>query len=213
MPNPDTDPRLLSLLRTPGLWRGSEHPLSPADSANQGLSTGFPALDACLPWQGWPAHALMEIITPQWGTGELQLVLPLLRQLSRGGKSALWIAPPCSPYAPALLDSGVDPARMYVVSSAPAQVLWSTEKALQDAACALVLAWPGRLNSRQIRRLQLAAVSGKTLGILFHHHPVRHSASVLRLQVAANGQGLRVEVLKARGSYRQDSIAVDRGQP
>lgn len=213
MPTSDTDHRLLSLLHTPGLWRGSEHPASESGITDPGLSTGFPGLDACLPWQGWPAAALVEIITPQWGIGELQLVLPLLRGLSQQGRMSLWFAPPCSPYAPALLASGVDPACLYVVSAAPAQTLWGIEKALQDASCALVLAWPGRLNSRQIRRLQLAASTGRTLGILFHHTPLRQSAAVLRLRVDATAQGLRVEVLKARGSYRQDTVAVTRGQP
>ena len=76
-----------------------------------------------------------------------------------------------------------------------------------------MLAWPGRLNGRQIRRLQLAASTGRTLGILFHHDLLRQSAAVLRLRVDATAQGLRVEVLKARGSYRQDTVAVSRGQP
>jgi len=213
MPTSDTDPRLLSLLHTPGLWRGSEHPFPSSGIIHRGLSTGFPALDACLPWQGWPGESLVEIITPQWGVGELQLVLPLLSRLSQQGRTSLWIAPPCCPYAPALLESGVDPACLYVVSAAPALALWSIEKALQDPGCALVLAWPERLNSRQIRRLQLAASTGRTLGILFHHRLLRQSAAVLRLQVEATAQSLRVEVLKARGSYRQDSIAVARGLP
>lgn len=213
MPIPETDPRLLSLLHTPGVWRGSEHPLPPAGASQHTLSTGFPALDACLPWQGWPSGALVEIITPQWGVGELQLVLPLLRRLSQQGGMSLWIAPPCSPYAPALLASGIDPGSLYVVSAAPAQALWSIEKALQDTHCALVLAWPGRVSSRQIRRLQLAASTGHTLGILFHHCALPQSAAVLRLRVQTSPRSLRVEVLKARGSYRQGSIAVTRELP
>lgn len=213
MPTLDTDPRLLSLLHTPGLWRGSEHCARAADAGEDTLSTGFPTLDACLPWQGWPAAALVEIITPQWGIGELQLVLPLLRRLSQQGRTSLWIAPPCPPYAPALLASGIDPACLYVVSATPAQALWSIEKALQDPHCALVMAWPGRLHSAQVRRLQLAASTGGTLGILFHHGTLRQSPAVLRLQVDATAQGLRVEVLKARGSYRQDTVALNRGLP
>jgi len=170
-------------------------------------------LDACLPWQGWPGAALVEIISPQWGIGELQLVLPLLRRLSQQGRMTLWIAPPCPPYAPALRACGINPACLYVVSAAPAQTLWSIEKALQEPHCALVMAWPGRLNSRQVRRLQLAASTGGTLGILFHQGALRQSASVLRLRVDASVQGLRVEVLKARGSYRRDSVALARELP
>jgi len=213
MSTPKTDPRLLSLLHTPGLWRGSAHPVAGSATADIGVSTGFPAIDACLPWQGWPPGALVEIITPLWGIGELQLVLPLLRQLSQQGGNSVWFAPPCSPYAPALLASGIDPAHLYVVSAPAAQLLWGIEKALQDATCPLVLAWPGRMSHRQIRRLQLAASAGNTLGILFQHGAPRQSTAALRLRVEAMRQGLRVEVLKARGSYRQNTVALARGTP
>jgi len=211
MQTPDPDHRLRSLLDSPNLWRGSEHYLAATTQAGghfPGLPTGFAALDTSLPWRGWPANALVEIITPLWGTGELQLVLPLLRRISMAGKSALWFSPPCIPYAPALANAGVDIARMIIVTPPPPQVLWGIEKALQNKACALVLAWPGHLSGKHIRRLQLAASTGQTLGILFHHRNIRHSASVLRLRAEAEEDALALTVLKARGSYRHDRIRV-----
>lgn len=135
-------------------------------------------------------------------------MLPLLRRISAVGKSVLWFSPPCIPYAPALASAGVDIARMIIVTPAPAQLLWGIEKALQDKACALVLAWPGHLSGKHIRRLQLAAVTGQTLGILFHHRNIRHSASVLRLRAQAQEDAMALTVLKARGSYRHDHIRV-----
>lgn len=214
MPNSDPDHRLRSLLDSPNLWRGSEHYLAATTQASghfPGLPTGFAALDASLPWRGWPANALVEIITPLWGTGELQLVLPLLRRISLAGKSALWFSPPCIPYAPALAGAGVDIARMIIVTPPPAEVLWGIEKALQNKACTLVLAWPGHLSGKHIRRLQLAASTGQTLGILFHHRNIRHSASVLRLRAEAEEDVMALTVLKARGSYRHDRIRVPWG--
>lgn len=211
MPTPDPDKRLCSLLDSPNLWRGSEHSLATTSGAKghfPGLPTGFSALDASLPWRGWPANALVEIITPLWGSGELQLVLPLLRKISLAGKSALWFSPPCIPYAPALASAGVDIARMIIVTPPATELLWGIEKALQNKACALVLAWPGHLNGKHIRRLQLAAVTGQTLGILFHHRNIRHSASVLRLRAEADDEHIALTVLKARGSYRHDHIRV-----
>lgn len=211
MPTPDTDKRLRTLLESPNLWRGSEHHLAATTHGKghfPGLPTGFAALDACLPWRGWPANALVEIITPLWGSGELHLVLPLLRRLSLAGKSALWFSPPCIPYAPALASAGVDISRMIIVTPAAPELLWGIEKALQDKACALVLAWPGHLSGKHIRRLQLAAVTGQTLGILFHHRNIRHSASVLRLRAEAEEEAIALTVLKARGSYRHDHIRV-----
>lgn len=212
------NPRLDSLLKTPCLWRGSQYQLTHGAAQSgelSGLHTGYPALDACLPWQGWPAHALVEIITPQWGAGELQLVLPLLRRLSAEGKWILWVSPPCLPYAPGLRLAGVDTGQIVVVKAGSTHIrtLWSIEKALQNRACALVLAWPGHLTGRHIRRLQLAASTGQTLGVLFHQRNIRHSASVLRMRVESSEDALQVAILKARGSYRRDTVTLARGLP
>ncbi len=209
MPTSDIDQRLCALLDSPNLWRGSEHYLVAQKTGNAHFPsqpTGFAALDASLPWRGWPTNALVEIITPLWGAGELQLVLPLLRRISQAGQAVLWFSPPCIPYAPALARAGVDIARMIIVSPQTSELLWGIEKALQDKACTLVLAWPGQLSGKHIRRLQLAAVTGQTLGILFHHRNIRHSASVLRLRAEADNDSMALTVLKARGSYRHDRI-------
>lgn len=219
MLNPDTPRSLKSLLNSSLLWRAGEHQLAASSTKNQhlpGFCSGYPALDACLPWGGWPASALVEIITPLWGAGELQLVLPLLRNLSQQGKWILWVSPPCLPYAPALTQAGIATGQIIVVRpdrATPVQALWSIEKALQNEACALVLAWPDKLSGKHIRRLQLAASTGRTLGILFHHRHVRHSSAVLQLRVDSDDEGLQVTVLKARGSYRHDSVRLARSTP
>lgn len=208
MPISDPDNRLAALINSAKLWRASEHHLaSPqANLQGSGLPTGFSALDASLPWRGWPANALTEIISPTWGTGELQLVLPLLRNISTLGRSALWISPPCIPYAPALANAGVDIAKMIIVTPHTSEVLWSIEKALQNNACAVVLAWPGALSGKHIRRLQLACITGQSVGFLFHQRHIRHSSAMLRLRVESDDDALTLTVLKARGSYRHDRI-------
>lgn len=208
---PPHDQRLQSLLSSPHLWRGEQHePLleSPGGTRLTGIASGHTTLDAVLPWRGWPRSALVEIISPWWGAGEMQLILPLLHTMSRDRQWTLWIAPPLSPYAPGLMQAGIDPACNIVVTPAPSQLLWSLEKALQSRACALVLGWPGLLTGKHIRRLQLAARKGRTLGILFHQRNIRHSASVLRLGTETIEDSLQVHVLKARGSYRRDSVSI-----
>lgn len=209
MTNDDLSERLKSLLDHPNLWRASEHELTLNQAPNKsGIPSGYPILDANLPWQGWPSNALVEVITDFWGTGELQLVLPLLRNLSQQ-QWILWICPPCMPYAPALMSAGIDTAHIIVIRPEPSQILWSIEKALQNQACSLVLAWPQRLSGKHIRRLQLAASTGKTLGILFHHRHIRHSSSVLQLQVRSDTGSLLINILKARGSYRHASFNLE----
>ena len=55
----------------PNLWRGCDM----AGQGSHGHSTGFSQLDSILPGKGWPQKGLMEVISPQWGMGELQLLL------------------------------------------------------------------------------------------------------------------------------------------
>jgi hypothetical protein len=91
--------------------------------------------------------------------------------------------------------------------------LWSIEKALQSGNSALVLAWPGHLQIKHLRRLQLAASNGKTLGILFHQRHIQHSPAVLQLRVETQLDTLDISVLKARGCYHTPSIQIRLDQP
>ena len=63
----------------PAVWRASQ--LGHASVAT--LSSGFSAIDAELPGAGWPIGMLTELIGRESGIGELRLLVPLLRQLTR----------------------------------------------------------------------------------------------------------------------------------
>src|SRR5690554_3525535 len=187
------------LSRTHGLWQGADRPAQTAQHTRrgvindlfanldepgtaarhlpQGQSTGSAQLDAILPWSGWPPSGLVEIITPHLGIGELQLLLPLLRERSQGQQSILWITPPYDLNGTMLAQSGMNLRNSFVIPSSTRcnQALWSIEKALQSAECTMVLAWQNWLGSRVLRRLQMAAVEGNTLGVVFHQRPVANS--------------------------------------
>lgn len=209
------DPRIRQLLdRTPGLWRaGSQSPPQPA-----GLPSGHAGLDALLPRGGWPDCGLVDIISRERGIGELQLLMPLLRRMSEQGSPMLWITPPHPVYAPALLQSGIDTRNIVLISPEIScqQALWSIEQSLQTRECALVLAWQNWLSPRVMRRLQLAANNGRTLGIVFQQRLTPHSPSTLRLQLQvpsdeAGQPGRRpldVSLLKARGSHHSGTARV-----
>lgn len=181
-----------------------------------GQSTGHATLDALLPWGAWPQSGLIEIINKQAGIGELQLLAPLLRERSQQQTSILWIAPPYPLHGPALAQMGVNTRNSFVVPAQTScnQALWSIEKALQSEECGLVLAWQNWLSARVIRRLQLAAREGNTLGVLFHQRPAAHSPSTLQLQLSSapvNEAGYRnmdVQLLKARGSHKQGRVRI-----
>ena len=51
------------------------------------------------------------------------------------------------------------------------------------ASCGLVLAWQNWLPDKVVRRLQLAAETGETLGVLFQHRMSKHLHSSLRLEI------------------------------
>ncbi len=193
------------LRRQPRLWRGrrAEQTTGPV------ITTGFPDLDAALPGGGWPLGALLEIRIPCLGVGELRLLLPALGALSRGGRHLAWVAPPHRPYAPALLQAGVDLAQVLVVESCgEADIPWTLEKLLRSGACGAVLAWPRSLADHQARRLQLAAEENQALAVLFLLADGGSPHAALRLKLQPLPEGLGVELLKARGSLQRGSLVL-----
>ena len=190
----------------PNLWRGCDI----SGQGSHGRSTGFSQLDNILPGRGWPHKGLMEIITPHWGMGELQLLIPLMRSIVEQGQWILWISPPYLLYAPALIQAGINTDRVLLVKpdTSCKDALWSMEKALQTGDCGLVLAWQNWLPNKVLRRLQLAADVGNTLGVLFKHHDSEHSPSLMRLKIEdsptvdVHSNESEVTLIKARGNFR-----------
>lgn len=197
----------------PKLWRGCDM----AGQGSHGRSTGFPQLDAILPGRGWPEKGLIEVVTPHWGMGELQLLIPLMRSIVEQGKWILWISPPYLLYAPALVQAGINTEQVLVVKldTSCKDALWSMEKALQTENCGLVLAWQNWLPAKVLRRLQLAADTGDTLGVLFKHHDSEHSPSPIRLKIEdsysenAGFNESEVTVIKARGNFHRLSTNIN----
>ena len=189
---------LESLLQHPAIWRGR--------SAAQisVVPSGFPALDKALPGGGWPSAGLIEILVSDIGVGELNVLLPALVTLTRkiSARWCAWVAPPFEPFAPALSAHGVVLERLFVARTG--QPLWAFEQSLISGACEAVLAWAPRAPARDIRRLQLAAEKGRTLGVLFRPRAVAQESSnaVLRMIVEPTDQGARVTLLKSRGGHR-----------
>ena len=71
------------------------------------------------------------------------------------------------------------------------------------------MAWQNWLPNKVIRRLQLAAQTGKTLGVLFHHRNIKNSPSTMRLQLKPMEQRTEIKILKARRSYQNPSVLID----
>lgn len=165
--------------------------------------SGFTELDASLPG-GWPMGAVCELMPAAPGIGELGLLLPALSRLARAGRHIAWIAPPHHPYAPALVQHGIPLGRLLVVQTRGVQEsLWAAEQALRCPAVGAVLSWPAAITDKNVRRLQLAAEAGSSLGILYRPAEAAREPSPaalrLRLQPTPDGLSLAVEVQKCRG--------------
>jgi cell division inhibitor SulA len=186
---------LSNLLDARQVWRGRALPI-PAGAQ----PTGWAALDAALPAGGWPDAALSEILLPVDGVGELQLLLPTLARLSRGARPLVVVAPPYAPCVAGWQQHGVDMRRVDIVAAAEAEVLWATEQCLRSGSCAAVLAWPRQADDRALRRLQVAADTGRALAFALRdrRHLSSASPAALRLEIESAPRA-RVWVRKCRG--------------
>jgi hypothetical protein len=183
----------LSRLVHNGEWRRPAHPAAPS---------GYAELDASLPGGGWPVGAIAELMPEVTGIGELSLLAPVLSRLARAGRYIAWIAPPYLPYAPALVQWQLPLKRLLIIHTRGAQEsLWAAEQTLRCPAFGAVLSWPAEIADKNVRRLQLAAEAGGSLGILYRPAAAarEHSPAALRLRLRPTADGLAVEIHKCRG--------------
>lgn len=179
------------------VWTGRQM----AANTAPGIPTGFAELDSELPGHGWPRDTLIELITHQYGIGEITLLQPLMRTCPPTRWIA-WIAPPLLPYAPALAHARLPLPRLLLIDTQDhAARLWSCRQALTSLACHAVLAWFPHIDAAGLRRLQLAAEASGTPLFLFRPPAAaaQHSPARLRLQLRGQVQSLQLHILKRRG--------------
>jgi protein ImuA len=213
------NPMLQQAMQRPDTWRGQHNPFSPPlRSANSGrhqcdemtLATGYRSLDNALSQGGWPLGNTVELLSDGNGLGAMGLFLPAMEALSEQGRWQAFIAPPYTPYAPLLEARGIDSHKILLVHPQSREdLLWSTEQALRSTTCSAVFSWLGAADYSysELRKLQLAAASGDTLGVLFRPHQAahNHAPASLRLQMRAYRQ---VHILKQRGGTQQHSVTL-----
>ena len=183
----------------------------------QGLSTGYALLDEQLPGGGWPVGAVSEIICTQEGIGEMQFLMPALAKLSQQGKWLALVAPPYIPYPLALSACGVDISKILLIRPRKENdALWTIEQALRAGTCGAVLGWLGDdVTAQQMRRLQLAAEQGGSVGLFFRSavSVQQNTNSALRLQIKRIAGRLSVDILKRRGRWPLGPVELDINRP
>lgn len=188
---------LESLLAGRQVWRSGRVPAAPAE----GVPSGLAALDEALPWRGWPVGALTELLLPADGIGELALLWPALARLSRAGGQVVLVAPPYMPYPPAWVAAGVRLDALQLVDADQSGALWAAEQCLRSGACAAVLCWPRTGDDRALRRLQVAAETGRANGFVFRPARMACNPSPAALRIALEpGTPSRLRVVKCRGA-------------
>jgi hypothetical protein len=187
------------LIARSDIWRGTGR-YSPRAT----VTTGFEALDRLLPGGGWPRSGLSEIFVERYGIGELALLMPVLRQLLSEQGRIVWIAPPFTPYAPALSAHGIDLAKVLVVEpvSDDTDRLWAIEQVLRSGCCDGLLAWLEVVPEKALRRLQIAAEAQHCVTALFRPVAAMHGSSpaVLRMQLVRENSLTRARIIKCRGA-------------
>ena len=193
--NIDSQATVQKLLEHPDLWQAGQ--LAESEPTH---SSGFAELDANLPGQGWPQAGLAEFLLNGSGLGELQLLVPLLKQLSQEQERWIaWVNPPHVPYAPAMVQHGIALDKILMIhpkkratenakrslSDPHKDALWALECAAKSGTCSVVLAWldERRLTLKDTRRLQLAAKTGNTFVCLFRPESACQQASMAQLRI------------------------------
>ena len=213
---------LEEILQKADVWRASDisHANSVDSASASTISTGYQELNQYLAGDGWPTNSLMEFLLDTSGIGELRLLTPALSQLSQDqNRWLLMVAPPYIPYAPALLEMGIDISKVLVVTPKKnTDTLWVLEKALASQSCSAVLAWPQQsLKDMQLRRFQVACKAGHCLGVLFRHSrdAGNPSPAELRIQLQAQPASafnqhshLKLKILKRKGGWATDAFTL-----
>ena len=121
------------------------------------------------------------------------------------------MAPPYTPYAPALVNSGIALERLLVINcSDHKDAYWATEQLLRSGVFSSVVLWTEKISDeRRQRRLQLAAESGKAWAVCYRpHHAARTSSPAsLRIVLQKRHHHLQANIIKNRGG-RLSEIAL-----
>lgn len=208
---------LSALLARPDIWQASS-PRQHGSGHNSGLNTGHSVLNQALHQGGWPLGAITEILCDQRGIGELELLLPTLAEYARQDQKVVFISPPCIPYAPALMQAGIDPQHLVVIQAQTStEQLWAADQLLRADVAGAVLCWldQANLKQRQLRKLQLAARISHSLSLLFRpgHCAAEASPAALRIELSSQSTAepsCHLHILKQRGGWAGQTLTLPR---
>lgn len=201
LPSPISTPENIH----PSLWRASQL----ARGIGETVDSGYAALSAELPGAGWPKGALTEILIEHQGTAELRLLQPALASLRQG--HIIFLQAPFQPQIGGMAELGLNAAQLlWIRTHKPVDALWAAEHILRSGSCSALLYWQSQMKNEALRRLHLAAQSGRTLfcmirPLAFAQTP---SPAPLRLSLKTTRDGLQIDFIKRRGHQRDSPLHI-----
>ncbi|MFZ6847392.1 translesion DNA synthesis-associated protein ImuA [Undibacterium sp. RuRC25W] len=186
--------------RYPGIWRASQL----AHDMAATIHTGYIALNQELPNAGWPLGQLIEILIAQFGTAELNLLMPALKRLDH--RPVALLAPPHIPFASAYQQDAAEAVSLlWIAGTKHSDHLWSAEQILKNGSCGALLLWQKQIKTEVLRRLHLLAQKSQTLFFVIRPMQAAQSPSpaVLRIALTPKASGMQINILKRRGASNE----------
>jgi protein ImuA len=138
-----------------------------AQEKGKSFATDLQALDELAPGQCFARGAIHELLSPARAPVPLTAALLLARCAAARSSAIVWCDPSRLLYPPALATAGIDLARLFILRPRNrAEESWALAEVLRCRGVGAAVASVGKLTRVEARRLQLAAETGSSVGIL-----------------------------------------------
>lgn len=180
------------------------------------ISTACPVLDRLLPEGGLRCGGLVEWLSGCPGSGVGTLSLAAAREAARDGGAVVIVDRQGEWYPPAIAGLGIDLERLIVVRPRRGdEAVWALAEALRCEAVAAAWSCLESIEELAFRRLQRAAETGGTLGLLWRPAAARATTSWADVRFwaeplpSAGPRRWRVELLRCRGRAAAAPIEIE----
>jgi len=179
------------------------------------VTSGSKALDRLFADEGFQRGTLVEWLGPK-GCGATTLAMIAAREACRDGRVLVVVDGARRFYPPAAATYGIGWENLIIVRPQKQKDYeWALNQSLHCPAVSAVVCWPEELGSRAYRRLQLAAETGGSLGLLIRPEGAvnKPSWADVRLSVRAlpttGKPRIKVELLRCRGGQDGRSVELE----
>jgi protein ImuA len=182
------------------------------------FTLGLPLLDELLP-AGLAKGAVHEVLMrPEHGSAKFFALL--LAKQAAGNGAIAWCDPAAELYPPAIAAAGIALDRLYLLQpQSEIDQHWALAECLRCKGVAAAIASPKRLSHVEARRLQLAAESGGSVGVLIRpwdRHASIYAAATRWLIEPARGeqtvQRWKVELIRGGQALHHGGQAFHHGE-